>query len=131
MALEQDDAVAAVADLVVDRIPYLDSVYLWTNRSLRRHQIAFIRKGCAGRAWPEFRVMPWNSFWTCKLIMQRPSDIVFEYLDDMPQKILISRVDFALDLITATRSHADMVQEFFARHLVKRWHGKQHLGRVE
>lgn len=62
--------------------------------------------------------------------MHQPTDRAFVWLDylDFPfGRWFVSRVDFALDLITATREEADALGKFVAETMLKPWHGKQRL----
>ncbi len=44
---------------------------------------------------------------------------------------MVSRFDPCVDYVTATAQDARQVQRFFDTHAVKRWHGKQRLGRYD
>ena len=119
-----------IAALVVDRRAYIDTVVIRSNRPFPANLVSFVQNGCGGLAWPKDENV--NPYWRYRFTMHRPSDTVFACLGRYRGgPIKISRVDLSLDYITATPRDARIVQRFFDTHAVKRWHGKQRLGRYD
>ena len=123
-----------VCDLIVDTRAYIDTVKLWANWPLGADQFRLISANCHGKSWVDYEYMPYHPKWRCKLNMQRPNDVAFEFLDDLigitgknivHNDIIINRVDFSIDWITKSPQDAEQVFEWVIFHFIKRWHGKQ------
>ncbi len=118
-------------DLIQDRVAYIDTVVFWANWNLPKSQLDLIRQHCSGAVWPEYSPMKYHPNLKCKITMQRPNEAVFKILEDWIYRrniILMSQVSFALDFTTNTEVEAMIVWDFFAKHAVKLWPGKNDMG---
>jgi len=121
--MRQSDAQVQIIGIV----SYIDTVQIWFPRRLKRYELDTIESLCMGkRMYPICEEMKFQPEWKCRLILQRPKDEVFDFLDEyFGSELLINKVHVALDLLTESFNDAEIVRNYINYHQVHLWHGKQ------
>jgi len=118
---------------ILDRISYIDTLWLFISKDeyFDDKEIAELEQFCrsvelttVGRR----RRMIMGNKWGQRLKIQMPTDYALMWLQNRfcvngQDLILMTRIDFSLDLITQTLRDALELQGYFNCHLIQRWHG--------
>ena len=116
-----------IINLIDQRIPYVDSVAVWSPRILQDYERDTLESLCGSLFFPDNpKLMPFHPEWQCRYTLHQPTPKALTYLHEITGgTYLINHVALALDYITQSLSDAELVHDFFVRHLVKRGRGKQ------
>jgi len=119
--------------VILDRIPYIDTVWLLISKDVhfddkdKTELEQFCRSANLTTVGRRRRWIMGDK-WGQRLQIQLPTMDALLWLHNRfdvygQNLILMTRVDFSLDLITHCLRHARQLQAFFNCHLVQRWHG--------
>jgi hypothetical protein len=127
-----ESLVRDLESLILARVVYVDTFCSWTTRRLEQYEYDTLDSPCGTFHCANKGPMKYHPTWRLKFVCHQPQAEVFELLAGLPRcKVLLSRVDIALDLLTNTRTEAEEVKAILDRHLVMAWHGMQKLSRVK
>jgi hypothetical protein len=135
MKLQQSVDPDFVLEKIVDVLPYIDRMVIWFGdkpafdlkklesmcAGIKKNKVGFMRYYDKKAGKTRF-----NHRWKYKLELIQPNKNAIRYLKKMTKCLyMINYVEIALDYIVRTDKDLNEVRNFFERHWVKKWHGKQ------
>lgn len=113
---------------------YLDKVVVWLQVPASARELAWLEKQCGrkqcgrkqcGRGGIDVKTRPakFDPRYKQRIELRQPNLQALGWLSRRTDA-LITGVEVALDLVYACPDDRDDAEEFFARHRVRRWHGK-------
>jgi hypothetical protein len=104
--------------------PYFDKLQFWVCNPLGHSTLAWLREQCGrGGLYVENKPARFNGRFRQRIELRQPSDQALRWLA-RHEDALINRVEITIDLAFESLAERDDMWEFFHRHIVRRWHGR-------